>query len=152
MSNEKKATTCSDCGAALTKSHEVVDGMCFMCGPGSAKYQEKNPNYVHGKSPVVAGVAAEVQEEGLRYCRVSGLPLTKSHELELDLHYMHGPGSENWQKLHPDYKHTSEEYQQLVNEYRQEKANKASKELVEKSESEKNKVEKSKSKNKKKAA
>ncbi len=119
MSEKKIATNCSDCGCQLTKAHEVADGMCWMCGPGSAKYQQKNPGYVHGQAAPEASAAPT--DGGLKFCRISGLPLTMAHELELELHHMHGPGSTNWKLAHPEYEHSAAEYEKLVAEFKREK-------------------------------
>lgn len=124
MSDEKKIpTNCSDCGDKLTKAHELADGLCWMCGPGSARYQMKNPDYVHGRAE--AESAAQPVQSGPKFCRISGLPLTMAHELELEMHYLHGPGSANWKKAHPEYEHTPEQYAALVKQFQQEKLNEA---------------------------
>lgn len=126
MSEKEK---CGDCGERLTKAHEVADGLCWLCGPGSAKWQEKFPDYVHGLTK--EQVKMREEEVAIRFCQITGLPLTSSVELELDMHSSVGPGSLKWQERFPKYEHTEKNYRALVRQYEKEKLRRRTEKIME---------------------
>ncbi len=77
-----------DCNNQLQWAHEAETGLCFMCGPGSAKAQLKIKSNLSGIITTAIPVVEKIPD-----CIECGNKLQFSHELETGKCYLCGPGS-----------------------------------------------------------